>query len=75
MNSQDQLQNDMRNAAISAAVTALINATFEIIRTHMNKPEGWKPTVDEWNDLLNLVNLATPENEKAAARVRLGIEG
>jgi len=69
----DPFQNDMRNAAISAAVTALINATFEIIRTHLNKPEGWKPTIEEWEALTTLVDLATPENEKAAARVRLGL--
>ncbi len=61
------------NPATAAAVAALIQATFEIVRTHMNKPPEWKPTMEDFNDLIALVDLATPENEKAAAALRLGL--
>ncbi len=54
---------------IAAALTAL----FQIWANHSNKPPGWKPTDAEIDDLLAQADAATPEAEKAAARVRLGL--
>ena len=46
---------------------------FQIWANHVNKPEGWKPTQQDIDDLLAQVDAATPESEKAAARLRLGL--
>jgi len=56
-----------------AALAAVIAGSFELLRNHLNKPPGWKPTMQDIEDLNARVDLATPENEKAAARARLGI--
>jgi hypothetical protein len=65
--------NAAANPVVNAAVIALINATFEILRTHLNKPPGWKPSLVEWDALLNLIDTATPENVKAQAAAELGV--
>ena len=51
----------------------IINGGFALLANHLNKPEGWKPTAQDWDDLEQSVNEATPEAAKAAARVRLGL--
>lgn len=56
-----------------AALAAIITGSFELLRTHLNKPPGWKPTMQDIADLNSRVDAATPEAEKAAARERLGI--
>lgn len=56
-----------------AALAAIIAGSFELLRNHLNQPEGWKPTMADIEALNALVDAATPEAEKAAARVRLGI--
>lgn len=56
-----------------AIIAAIITGGFELMRTHLNKPPGWKPSQDEVDAFLLSVDNATPENEKAAARARLGI--
>lgn len=61
------------NPLIAAAIAATINGAFEIWRIHANKPEGWKPTVEDWNALLAEIDAASPESEKAAARKRLNL--
>ncbi len=54
---------------IAQALFALI----QIWANHANKPPGWVPTEAEVNDMISMVDAATPEAEKAAARARLGI--
>ena len=56
-----------------AALAAIIAGSFELLRTHMNQPEGWKPAMEDIEALLARVDAATPEAEKAAARQRLGM--
>jgi hypothetical protein len=58
---------------METAIAAAIAAIFQIWANHAGKPEGWKPTPADIDDLLGLVAAATPEAEKAAARVRLGL--
>jgi len=57
----------------TAIILGLINGAFELLRTHLGKPEGWKPSEQDWSDLEASVDAATPEAEKAAARARLGL--
>lgn len=54
-------------------IANIIAGGFELLRTHLNKPEGWKPTLQDIADLNASVDAATPEAEKAAARVRLNL--
>ena len=54
-------------------IAAIISGGFELLRTHLNKPEGWKPTQQDIDDLFNSVDAATPEHEKELARKRLGL--
>ena len=61
------------NQVTTAAVIGLVNAVFEILRTHLGKPEGWRPTEQDWDDLVIANAEATPEKEKADAAARLGI--
>jgi len=54
-------------------IAAALSAILQIWASFANKPPGWKPTMEDFNDLLSLVDPATPENEKALARERLGL--
>jgi hypothetical protein len=54
-------------------IAAIITGAFELLRTHLNKPVGWKPTQQDIDDFLASVDLATPAHEKALARERLGL--
>lgn len=56
-----------------AAIAAIISGAFELLRTHLNKPEGWKPSIQDIEALNASVDAATPQAEKDAARVRLGL--
>lgn len=56
-----------------AALAAIISGSFELLRNHLNKPPGWKPTPEDVQSFLDSVDAATPEAEKAAARARLGM--
>lgn len=56
-----------------ALIAQSINVSFELLRAHLNKPEGWKPTQQDLDDLNAAVDAATPENEKVEARKRLGL--
>ena len=62
------------NAATATILAQLLNFAFELWRTHSGKPEGWKPTQEDIDELLGEVEEATPEAEKQAAADRLGIE-
>lgn len=59
--------------ALETALVATISGAFELWRIHANKPEGWRPTSRDVDNLMRLVDEATPEAEKEAARKRLGI--
>lgn len=56
-------------------IMGLINGGFSLLANHLGKPEGWKPTAQEWDDLQAEVNAATPEAVRAAARARLVAAG
>lgn len=56
-----------------AIIAAIISGGFELLRQYLNQPEGWTPTQQDIDDLNAAVEAATPEAEKAAARVRLGL--
>lgn len=60
------------NPLIIAAIAQGIGGLIEIWRLHANKPEGWTPTAQDWDDML-LLNDKTAEDYKAEARARLGI--
>lgn len=51
----------------------IIDGGFKLLANHLGKPEGWIPTQQDWDDLANTVDEATPEAVKAAARERLGL--
>lgn len=57
-----------------AALAAIITGSFELLRNHLDKPEGWKPTTRDINALLERVAAATPAAEKLAAKKRLGMK-
>lgn len=59
--------------ALSAALVATINGAFELWRIYANKPEGWKPTLEDYNNLIQEVQAATTEARMEAARQRLGL--
>lgn len=59
--------------ALEAALVATIAGAFELFRIHANKPEGWKPSAEDVANLLAMVDRATPEAEKEAAKKRLGL--
>ena len=61
------------NAATIDLIAKALDVAFGIYANHTGKPEGWVPTDQDKVDLLNLVDEATPEHEKAEARKRLGL--
>lgn len=61
------------NPAIAAAIAATINGAFELWRIYANKPEGWKPTHEDYVALLEEVDNATTEARLEAARKRLNL--
>lgn len=54
-------------------IAAGLNALLGILANHLNKPPGWIPTQQDLIDFLGQVDQSTPEAEKAAARIRLGL--
>lgn len=50
-----------------------INLAFQLLATYLNKPEGWKPTPQDFQDFLDTQDAATPENVKVEAMRRLGL--
>ena len=54
-------------------IASIISGGFELLRQYLNKPEGWKPSQQDLDDLLLEVEAATPEAVKAEARLRLGL--
>lgn len=46
---------------------------FQIWANHTGKPPGWVPTQEDIENMLAIVDSATPEARKAAARERLGL--
>lgn len=54
-------------------IAAIITGGFELLRQHLNKPPGWKPTTQDVEDFLAVVQAASPEAIKAAAAKRLGV--
>lgn len=61
------------NPVVAAALAATINGAFELWRIHSNKPEGWKPSQEDWLVLLTEVEAATKESRLEAARKRLNL--
>jgi hypothetical protein len=61
------------NPVLAAALAATINGAFELWRIHANKPEGWKPTHDDYLALIAEVDAATKEARLEAARQRLNL--
>lgn len=54
------------NPIIAAAIAQGIAALMEIWSNHANKPKGWVPTQDDWNELMSLSN-KTPDDYKQEA--------
>ena len=50
-----------------------IDALIGIWANHTGKPEGWKPSAQDVDDLLAQIDAASPAAEKAEARARLGL--
>ena len=64
-----QRKRQIMETAIATAILAL----FQVWANHTKKPEGWKPTPQDVQDILSTVDAATPAAEKAKARQRLGL--
>lgn len=56
-------------------ILGLIDAGFKLLANHLGKPEGWRPSPQEWADLDAEAAAATPEAVRAAARARLVAAG
>lgn len=56
-------------------ILGIINGGFKLLANHLGKPEGWKPSAEEWDKLQAEVAAATPEAVKAEARARLIASG
>lgn len=56
-------------------ILGIINGGFKLLANHLGKPEGWKPSAEEWDKLEAEVEAATPEAVKAEARARLQTAG
>ncbi len=54
-------------------ILGLIDGGFKLLANHLGKPEGWKPSQEEWDALNAEVAAATPEAVKADARTRMGL--
>lgn len=52
-------------------ILGIINGGFKLLANHLGKPEGWKPSTEEWEKLEKDVAEATPEKMKQEARDRL----
>lgn len=60
------------DAAVAAGIGAVIRGIFDVWATHAGKPEGWKPTQQDIDDVLAL-NEKTPDEFYAEAAKRLGV--
>lgn len=58
---------------MEALIIAGMDLVWKIYANHANKPEGWKPTDEDKQNLLDIVDAATPEAVKAEARKALGL--
>jgi len=54
-------------------ILGIINGAFQLLANHLGKAPGWVPTQQDISDLNKEVDAATPEAERAAARLRLGL--
>ena len=54
-------------------IMGIIDGGFKLLANHLGKPEGWKPSPEEWDALAASVEAATPEAEKEAARQKLNL--
>jgi len=61
------------NQTLESILAGIITGAFQIWANHMNKPEGWKPTAEDVQALLDMVDADTPEAIKAEAAARLGV--
>ena len=59
------------NPATLALIAMGLDALLKLWAQHTNKPADWKPTPQDWLDLMAQIDAATPEAEKAAASARL----
>jgi len=62
-------------ALVLPIIMGLIEGGFKLLANHLGKPEGWRPSPQEWADLDAEVAAATPEAVRAAARARLVAAG
>lgn len=54
-------------------ILGIVNGGFQLLANHLGKPADWIPTPQDIADLNAECDAATPEAERAAARVRLGL--
>ena len=57
----------------ATAIAAVIQLGFQLLQQYLNKPPGWVPAPEDIAALNASIDSATPEAEKALARVRLGL--
>ena len=63
-----QSTTDLLTSALAIGIVKM----FEAYRIHTGKPEGWKPSAEDWLDIESWA-AKTPEQGKREARERLGI--
>ena len=54
-------------------ILGLLDGVFKLLANHLGKPDGWRPTDQDYEDLNAEVDASTPEQVKKEARERLGL--
>ncbi len=51
---------------MNPAIPALVSAALEIWRIHANKPPGWTPSAEDWNEMRRLNGKTAEDYEREA---------
>lgn len=54
-------------------VAGVVSFALDLWATHAGKPKDWKPSTNDYLELLDEIESATPEHEEEEARKRLGL--
>lgn len=61
------------DAQTKSIIAGLVGFAIETWATHAGKPKGWKPSTNDYLELLDDIEAATPEAELEAAKKRVGL--
>ena len=60
---------------MNPAIPALVAAALEIWRIHANKPPGWTPSAEDWNEMRRLNGKTAEDYEREALAAKAGTLG